>query len=223
MAAFVRGTGGVAFNGTSSTIPPSSGGGLVGDVRYIYAGSNAQGITGPSGWTQLLNVADANGSMGLWWKPLDAAEPTVFLNLSSSADVVVIVVALAAASTTGTPQAVANTGSSTTLTASSLTPSVTNDVELAFFSSELNSNATTATLSTPSGMTASPVYHGSVTTGQIGMVAYRQLTSTAATGTSTSTASTTGRWRTATALHPPGPVVSGSQPGEFMGFFGGGL
>lgn len=228
MAAFLRSTAGVASNGNNVTIDSLSGGGQVGDVRYVFtaAQTNAFGNASMSGWNQLVNAQVASGMIGLWWKPLVANDLSVSINYNTACDFVVLVAVLAAASTTGTPVSATNSGTSTSLVAPSVTPTATNSVELAFYSTQIASAAVTSvTFSTPTGMTAGNPFRpaSGATTGIAGMIANQGLTSTAATGTETSTASTSGTWRTATVVHPPGPVAGAGPAGQFAPFFGGGF
>lgn len=228
MGAWLRSSAGVAANGNSANIDATSGGGKIGDVRYVFTAcnSNAFGVTSMQGWNQLVNATVAGGMVGLWWKPLVANDLGVSISYNSACDFVVIVCSVAAASTTGTPQSVTASGTGTAVNASSLTPSNANSVELAFFSTQIASAAvTSATFSTPTGMTEHATWNpaSGATSGVAGMLASAGLGSTAATGTETSTASTSGTWRTATVVHAPGPVAGAGPAGQLLSFFGGGL
>ncbi len=228
MGAWLRATAGVAGTSNQSSIGFLSANGKVGDVRYVFTAANTNGFSAATmqGWNQLVNATVAGGMVGLWWKPLIANEVSVVVEFNQTCDFVLIVAAVAAASTTGTPQAATNSGTGTSVVAPSITPSTANSLELSFFSTQIASAAATSvTFSTPSGMTQGLTWNpaSGATSGIPGTIASAGLgNSTAATGTETSTASSSGTWRTATAVHPPGPVAGAGPAGQFGSFFGGG-
>ncbi len=200
----------------------------VGDVRYVFFACNGNQFSNDTmtGWNQLVNATIATGQVGLWWKPYTGPDVTANIDTGFATDFVAIIASLAGASSTGTPQYVTSNGTGTSLSASSITPTVANGLELSFFSTQIASTAVTcATFTVPSGMTQHAIWKPATgaSSGVAGLLAWAPLPSTAATGAETSTASASGTWRNANVVHPPGPVAAPGPAGVFSSFFGGGF
>lgn len=168
----------------------------------------AANLTAPTGWTLFFTQAAFQGSVGVlkvWWK-VAASEPASYVfgvgsNGSATDGQCAIVAFTTGTYNSSTPLANSAVGGSATATTSMAAPSVTGVVDAQLLCAYVN-NGGSVTFAPPSGMTerADFASAGSWTSLEVASLA---LTSTAATGSRTATASASHPYVSASLLVQP--------------------
>jgi hypothetical protein len=208
--------------GTSESIVETAANPQPGDVRYLFVGlADNVTLTGPTGWTSVANVALGVGKLGLFRKNYVAGEGTATITFSASTYSVYHVISVAGANTAAAPQSTTNGGTTgSTFTATTITPSSANSLELVFFAAY---NSTSGfTLTTPSGFSLQDSRQSPGSLGVTGLLVSKALPTTTATGSVVSTGNNTPQgWMTANVVIAP--AAGTVKSGQFLPFFGGGL
>jgi hypothetical protein len=220
MPASVRAATGTGSNAANQTISETAASPQAGDVRYTFVNTDpGVTITGPTGWTSMINATVGTGKLAVFRKTWVAGEGTATVTFSAATNYTLQVVSVANADLTATPQSGSNGGTGTTLTANSLTAALANELQLVFFGF---TSQVDRTLSTPTGMTVVDSRSTITIAGEVGLVVTRTLSAAGATGNAVSTASSSANWRAAMVLIPASTVVAPLHHGSFLTFFGGG-
>ncbi|MFI6595006.1 hypothetical protein ACIBHX_02090 [Nonomuraea sp. NPDC050536] len=173
--------------GSSSANKPS--GTLQGDILLAFHSVDDGALTDmgtPTGGATWLSLATRQAGTGydnktkVWWKVAGASEPSTYtFTQNSSGDGCIAIACVMDADTAVTP-VVAQTGNdtaSTTVPTPGITPTRSDDLELRWASG--NPDATATSWTSPAGYTEVADVTGG---NQTGSLAYKQLTSNAATG-----------------------------------------
>lgn len=214
---------GLVTTAASLTVTETAASPQTGDVRYafMYCSSGAT-CTFPTGWTVLTNgqVGTSGSLVGIASRAWASGVGSQNITLSSSAAYVALLVAVGGVDQALTPQftTAGSATAGTTLTATGLTPAAADSLILGYFCQQLAAGATTATLSTPTGMASEfALFPGASAATRVGLLAGLENTTGAATGNYVSTANTSGAW-TASVLAIPG--LATTHPGNFFPFLG---
>lgn len=214
-------TGAANATSTAFTIGETSGSPQAGDVRFIFGSFGGSGVTVtfPPGWTTLYNAIIGSGTLVVAYKAWVAGVGTETIRMNTSTYSSLELATVTGLDPSATPQLTTNGNatSSSTLTATGLTPNVNDGLLLAFFAQSVSSSANTGTLSTPAGLTLVDSRVPAATTGYPVKLCSEAITSKTATGNFVSTSNRSGSWRTAVVVIPS--AVAPAPSSQFLPFF----
>jgi hypothetical protein len=206
------GSGGINYAITETAANPQAG-----DIRFLFAMLSANiTVTPPTGWTTVFNGQVGARTLFIMSRTWAAGVGSQTLT-SGNSFYAIELVSVAGADTAASPQLSTNGSStaSTSPTATGLTPATADGLALGFFAIVLASGATTATISTPSGMTLVNSVTSPTAQGYDHILTSKAITSTAATGDFVAT-STSAPWQAALLLVPSASGVT--NPGQWFPF-----
>ena len=208
---------GDAVSGNASSVVPSTPSGLADeDLRLFFFSISGQTISTPAGVDlRHTEVVASTRRLYVFSQPYDEAGPTPTFTFSAAANYSMAQVGVrkydAAAPLDITPVVASNATAGITLTAPSVDPTEGGTLLLEFFAS-IN-NATTNTLSVPTGMAAVDAQTGTGTTGHSCLLASEQRPTDVATGTRVSTSGESAAWAAVAVVIAPG-TAGGTGGGE---------
>lgn len=158
--------------GNGTTVPftltstPNPGNILIAFVGYSAFGGDRT-ITPPAGWTEIDKITSANSALATYWYEVQGGDGKTFtFNVSGASDThsgVLYEVADADVVSPINQHSITTTGSQTTITTSSVTPSVLGTLSLSAAATDVGSNGSLIVDSVSSGHTldqsAIPVFH----------------------------------------------------------------
>lgn len=228
MSAVARAATGLATASASGfNVAETNGAPQTGDIRYVFTNTSSSSnvsVTAPAGWTTVMPTTTVGaGNLAVFSKPWVAGVGTETFNLSTTAVAVgAMIVAAGGVNQAATPQTATNGSGTagTTLTTASLTPTFSDGLLFAYFAATQTTTVSSATLSTPAGMTLLNTLTATGTgSGYTILLADAAITSTAAKGPYTSTGNQSATWRTVLLAVPSSATPTGG--GNFFRYLGG--
>lgn len=206
--AMTSGATGTAGTFSSITLAPSGAAPAAGDTRIIFITATATTITVPSGWTTHYNGTQGSHTLCIASRVFQAADGNAVFSFSASVAHAYQIAKIINGDQASIQIAVAGGTSSVNNVAPTITPVLAGSLLFTFHAiGPITTGGTTATLSTPAGMTAKFVAKPTTATGHYCATFGQTQTGVTATGTRTSVGSTAGVWRAASLIIQP------AQPG----------
>lgn len=224
-AAVVADSGQAQSGNAASLVPPTPTGVADGDLRFFFFSISNQTIETPDDVTLVHTAVVASTRRVYLFSQVydpDALAPTFVFSAAANHGFAQVAVRRydAAAPLDVAPVVASSATSQNTLTAPSVDPTEADTLALSFFASI--SNATTDTLSVPSGMAAVDAQTGTGIVGHSVLLAAEQRPTDVATGTRASTSGVSAPWAAVSLAVAPGTAGgSGAGPAAALPYLNG--